>query len=151
MDKFLQEYEENWSSVDQRLIRLDHDARQPYLAMEADGPASTKTRKRTEGAATAVEAMDEDSCTAQKVQDGPKTSTCFGMMAEPPDLPCRDDVVVESGDAVPKSCLPSFKMRITTVAGGLLPTGKTSTATTTFIESHLRLYATGEMNPKEKN
>ena len=95
--------------------------------------------------------MDEDSCTAQKVQDGPKTSTCFGMMAEPPDLPCRDDVVVESGDAAPKSCLPSLKMRITTVAGGLLPTGKTSTATTTFIESHLRLYATGEMNPKEKN
>ena len=44
MDKFLQEYEENWSSVDQRLIRLDHDARQPHLAMEADGPANTKTR-----------------------------------------------------------------------------------------------------------
>ena len=136
--------------MDQRLTRLEHDAWQPRLIMEADGPANTKTRERTKGTATAAEEMNGDSCTAQKVQDGPKTSTCFGMMAEPPDLHCRDDVVVESGDATPKSCLPSLKMRTTTAAGGLLPTGKTSTATTTFNESPLRFYATEETNPKEK-
>ena len=63
--------------------------------MEADGPADTKTRERTEGAAAAVQAVHGDSCTAeQKVQDGPKTSISFGMMAEPPDLPCREDVLV---------------------------------------------------------
>ena len=33
---------------------LEHDARQPRLAMEADGPANTKTRERTEGATKAV-------------------------------------------------------------------------------------------------
>ena len=54
----------------QRAASLEHDARQPRLVMEADGPANTKTRGRTEGAATVVQAMLEDSCTAQKVQDG---------------------------------------------------------------------------------
>ena len=68
------------------------------------------------------------------------------MMAEPPDLPCREDVLVEDGAAAPKSCL---EMR-TTAAGGLLPTGEVSTATkTTFNKSTLRLYATEEMNSKD--
>ena len=40
--------------LEQHLISLEQDARQPRLAMEADGPANTKTRERTEGAATAV-------------------------------------------------------------------------------------------------
>ena len=40
--------------MDQRLTSLEQDARQPRLAMEADGLADTKTRERTEGAATAV-------------------------------------------------------------------------------------------------
>ena len=48
----------------QRLASLEHDARQPRLAMEADGPADTKTRERTEGAATAVQAMHGDSFSA---------------------------------------------------------------------------------------
>ena len=120
--------------------------------MEADGPANTKTREHTEGATTAVQAMHGDSFSACRVDPGPKTnSTSFGMMAEPPALPCRDDVVVESGDAAPKSCLPSLEMHTTTAAGGLLPTGKTSTATTTFNESPLRLYASEETNSKEAN
>ena len=38
----------------QRAASLEHDARQPRLAMEADGPANTNTRERTEGAAKAV-------------------------------------------------------------------------------------------------
>ena len=94
-----------------------------------DRPANTKTRERTEGAATAVQAMHGDSCTAQKVQDGPKTSISFGVKAEPPDLPCREDVLVEDGAAAPKSCLSSLEMRTTTATGGLIPTGKISTAT----------------------
>ena len=38
----------------QRVPSLEQDARQLRLAMEADGPANTKTCERTEGAATAV-------------------------------------------------------------------------------------------------
>ena len=120
--------------------------------MEADGPENTKTQERTEGAATAVQAIRGGSCTtAQRVQDGPMiNSTCFGMMAEPPAIPCRDDVVVESGDAAPESCLPSMEMRTTTAAGGLASTGEASTATrTTSNELLLRFYAIEEMNPEE--
>ena len=131
---------------------LEHEARQPRLAMEADGSANTKTRERTEGTTTAVQAMHGDSCTtAQKVQDGPKTSISFGVRAEPPDLPCREDVLVEDGATSPESCLPSLEMRSSTVAGGLVPTGEASTATeTTPNEPLFRLYATEETNPKEK-
>ena len=146
-------YEDRENMLNQRLTRLEHEVRQPRLAMEADGPVNTKTRERTEDTATAVQAIHGDSCTiAQKVQDGPTTSISFGVKAEPPDLPCRDDVLVEGGDAAPTSCLPSLKMRTTTAAGGLVPTGKTSTATeTTSNEPLLRFYATEETNPKEKN
>ena len=49
-------------ATDQREISLEQDARQPRLAMEADEPANTKNRKRTEDAAiTAVQAIHEDS------------------------------------------------------------------------------------------
>ena len=88
----------------QRAVSLEHDARQQYLAMEADGPTNTKTRERTEGATTAVQAMRRDSFFARRVEPGPKlNSTSIGMMAESPALPCRDDVLVEDGDALPKS------------------------------------------------
>ena len=71
--------------------------------MEADKTANTKTRERTEGATTAVHAMRGNSFSARLVEPGPNTSsTSFGVKAEPPALPCRDDVVVESGDAAPK-------------------------------------------------
>ena len=84
-----------------------------------------------------------DSFSACRGYPGPKSnSNSFGMMAKPPALPCRDDVIVESGDAAPKSCLPPLEMRTTTAAGGLLSTGKTSTATTTLNESSLWLYTT---------
>ena len=133
--------------MDQRLTRLEHDARPPRLAMETDGLANTKTRERMEGAASAGHAMHRIRFSACRVHLGLKTnSTSFGMMAEPLALPRRDDIVVESGDAAPKSCLPSLKMHTTTAAGGLLPAGKTSTAATTFNESPLRLYATKETN-----
>ena len=88
--------------LEQHLLSQEHGARQPRLAMETDGPANTKTQERTEGAATAVQAMRGNSCTTeQKIQDGPKTSISFGMMAKPPDLPCREDVLVEEGATSP--------------------------------------------------
>ena len=131
-DRWNRKLDEMTRGISQRAASLEHDARQPRLAMEADGPANTKTRERTEGADTAVQAMRGDSFSARRIELGPKSnSTSFGMKAEPPALPCRDDVVVESGDAAPKSWLPSLEMRTTTAAGGLLLTGKTSTATET--------------------
>ena len=149
---------------DQLALRLEQDARQPRFTMEVDGPANTKTRERTEGAATAVQAMRGDSFSARRVEPGPNTnSTSFGVKAEPPALPCRDDVVVESGDAAPKSCLPSLEMRSPTAAGGLVPTGEASTPTdtsstatgTNFNQPPLRFYTTEETdleaNSKETN
>ena len=149
----IQEYVEGLRSMEQRVERLKPSARQPRLAIEADGSANTKTRERTEGAATAVQVMHGDSCSATRVDPGPKTnSTSFGMMVEPPNLPFRDDVLVENDAASPKSCLPSLEMRTTTAAGGLLPTGETSTATKiTFNKPALRFYSTEETNPKEKH
>ena len=147
----LDEISDETRVVDEHVTSLEHGDRQPRLAMRADGHANTKTQERTEGATTAVQAMRGDSCTTkEKVQDGPKTSITFGMEAEPPDLPCRDDVLVEGGDAAPRSCLPSLEMRSPTAAVGLVPTGEASTATeTTSKEPLLWFYATEEMNPEE--
>ena len=112
--------------LEQHLLSQEQDARQPRLAMEeADGHTNTKTQERTEGATKAVQAMRGDSCTAeQKVQDGPKASITFGVEAEPPNLPCRENILVEDGATAPKSRLPSLEMRTTTAAGGLVSTGK---------------------------
>ena len=127
-------------ATDQREASLEQDARQPRLAMEADGTANTKTRERTESTATAVQAMYGGSCFSCRVDPGPKTnSTSFGVMAELPDLPCRKDVLVEDGAAAPESCLPSLEIRSPTAAGGLLTTGKASIATkTTFNKSPIQ-------------
>ena len=152
-DRKLGEISDETRVMDQHVTSLEDGARQPRLAMEADGPANTKTRERTEGAATAVQAMRGDSFSARRVEPGPSTnSTSFGVKAEAPALPCRDDVVVESGDAAPKSCLPSLEMRSSTAAGGLVPTGEASTATdtsskateTNFNQPPLRVYTTEE-------
>ena len=72
-DRKLDEMAEDGRNMNQRLRRLEHDARQPRLAMVADGQVNTKTRERTEGAATAVQAKHGDSCTVQRVQDGPRS------------------------------------------------------------------------------
>ena len=125
--------------------------------MEADGLANTTTRERTEGAATAVQAMRGDSFSARRFKPGPNiNSSSFGVKADPPALPCRDDVMVEGGDAAPKSCLPSLEMRSLTAAGGLVPTGEASTATeTNFNQTSLRFHSTeetdSEANSKEAN
>ena len=135
--------------MDQHVTSLEHGARQPRLAMEADRQADTKTRERTEGAATAVQAMRGDGYSARRVEPGPNTnSTSFGVKAEPPALPCRDDVV-ESGNAASESCLPSLEMRSSPAAGGLVPPGEASTASETASnEPLLRFYETEEMNPE---
>ena len=64
--------------VDQRVPNLEQDARQPRLSMEADGPADIKTRERTEGATTVVQAMHGNSCSANRVDPTPMCSTSFG-------------------------------------------------------------------------
>ena len=133
--------------LEQHLLSQEQDARQPRLAMEeAVGHANTKTQERMEDVTKAVQAIHGDSCTAeQRVQDRTKTSITFGVEAEPPDLPCREDVLVEDGATAPKLCLPSLEMRTTTAAGGLVPTGKTSTATeTNFNQPPLRFCSTEE-------
>ena len=129
-DRKLNEMAESWRSLDQHVASQEHDARQPRLAREADGPANTKTHDHTEGTATAVQAKHGDSCSATRVDPGLKTnSTSFDKKAEPPALLCMGDVLVENGDAPPKSWFPSLKMRSPSGAGGLHSTGETSTAT----------------------
>ena len=121
--------------------------------MEADGPTDTKTRERTEGAATAVQAMRGDGFSARWVEPGPNTnSTSFGVKAEPPALPCMDDVVVESGNAASESCLPSLEMRSSTATGGLVPTGEASTAKeTNSNQPPLRFCSTEKTDHLEAN
>ena len=146
-DKTLDVMAEDMRVMDQRASSLEQDARQPRRAMVVDGQADTKPRERTEG--SAVQAMHGDSCSAIRVDRDPVCSTSFGGdSTEPPALPCsEDDALVGKGAAVPKSCLPPLEMRTTSAAGGLLPTGKTSTATkTTFDHPILWFCLTEETN-----
>ena len=97
----------------QRLESLEQSARQPRLVEEADVQADKKTRERTEGASTVVQAIHGDSCSANRVDPDPMYSTSFGGDSTgPPALPySRDDALVGNGAAVPKSCLSSLEMR----------------------------------------
>ena len=153
-NKKLDEISDEIRKIDQHVTRLEHEARQPRLAMEADGPAdTTKTRERTEGAATAVQAMRGDGFSARRVEPGPNTnSTSFGVKAGPPALPCRDDSVVESSAAAFESCLPSIEMRPSTASGGLVPTGEVSKASeTTSNQPPPRFCSTEETDLEAKN
>ena len=134
--KALKEIKEDLRSMDQRLTGLEHDARQPRLAMEVDGQADTKTRERTGGAVTAVQAMHGDSCSANRVDPDPMCSTSSGDdCTGPPALLCsREDALVNNGAAVPKSCLSPLEMRLPIATGGLLPAGETSTARKTTLD-----------------
>ena len=89
-------------------------------------PSDKKTRERTEGAATAVQAKHGNSCSANWIDPDPKSSTSFGDDSTgPPALFCsRDEALVGNGAAAPKSC--RFPLG---ASGGLLPAGTTSTAT----------------------
>ena len=141
-------------ATDQREAGQEQDARQPRLAMESDRPANTKTRERTEGAATAVQAMRGNSCSVDRVDLDPMCSTRSGDdCTGPPAPPCSgENALVDNRAAASKSCLLSMEMHSPTAAGGLVPTGKTPTATkTTYNETILQLYATDVTNPKEKH
>ncbi|CAN0038774.1 unnamed protein product, partial [Ascophyllum nodosum] len=110
----LDELTENLRVTDQRVASLDQDTWQLRLAMEVDVPADTKPRERTESAAKAVQAINGDSFSANRVDPDPMCSTSFGVKAEPPALPYRDDALVENGAAAPKSCLSPLEMRTIT-------------------------------------
>ena len=132
-------------ATEKRSASLKQDAQQPRLTMEADVAAAMKTSEGTEGAAAAVEAKHGDICSARRVQVGPNSSTSFGVKAETPALPCRDDVLVENGAAAPKPCLSPLEMHTPRAAGGLLPAGKASTTTRiTFYQPRLRFCPTEE-------
>ena len=104
-DRKLDELVEVMTAREQRLAGQEQDARQPRLAMEADGPSDTKTRERIEGAAKVVQAMHGDGFSANRVDPDPMCSISFGMKAERPALPCRDVVLIDNDAAVPKLCL----------------------------------------------
>ena len=154
MDTYFDRLDKEMRKMDQHVTRLEHEARQPRLAMEADGPAdTTKTREHTESAATAVQAMRGDCFSARRVEPGPTTnSTRFGVKDGPPALPCRDDSVVESGAAAFESCFPSIEMHSSTAAGGLVPTGEASKASeTTSNQPLLRFCSTEKTNLEANN
>ena len=136
MGKAFGEFEEDLRSIDQRLASLEQDARQPRPTMEADVPINKKTRERTEGNATAVQAKHGDSCSADRANPDQKSSTSFGDdFTGPPALPrSKDDVLVGKSAAEPKSCSSPLEMRTPTAAGGLLPAGITFTATRTAFD-----------------
>ena len=137
--------------LDQYVASLEHDAWQPRLAMEADGPANIKTHERTEGATTAVQAMHGDSCSADWVDPDPMCSTSFGDDSTGPSAPpCSGEkALVDNGAAAPKSFLLSLEMRSPTAAGDLLAAGEASTTSKiTFNQSPFRLYSAEETNLK---
>ena len=84
-DKKLDEISDEMRKMDEHVTRLEDGARQPCLAMQADGQANTKTRERTEGAATAIQAMRGDGFSVRWLESGPNTnSTSFGVKANLP-------------------------------------------------------------------
>ena len=89
----------DWRNIHHHLRSLEQDARQPRLAMEADEPADTKTCERTKGAATAVQAMHRNSCSATRVDPDPMCSTSFGDDCTGPPAPsCSgEDALVDNG------------------------------------------------------
>ena len=144
-DRKMDELAEEIRATDQRLVGLEQDARQPRFTMEGDVPADKKTRERTEGAATAIQAKHGDSCSPNRVDPNPMCCTSFGDDSTGPlALPCsRDDVLVGNDAAVPKSYLSSLEMRSPTAASRLLPASKASkTAKMTFYQPRLRFYPT---------
>ena len=65
--EILREPKKDLRSLGQRLAGLEQDAWQPRPAMEEDGLENTKTRERTEDAATAVQAVHGDRFSAEMI------------------------------------------------------------------------------------
>ena len=100
-DSKLDELMENMRCTRQRLVGLEHEARQPRLAMEADVKPDTKPCKRADDA-TADQGKINDSCSVKRVHARPTSSTNFVMPVELLALPGRDDFLVAKGTEVPK-------------------------------------------------
>ena len=144
-DRWDNQLDEISDEMNKRLTRLEHETRQPRLAIEADGPADKDSRghggPRNSSTSNAWGWLFcTPGCTPPKHQ-----LDQFGVKAEPPALPCKDDSVVGCSATVSESCLPSSEMRSSIAAGGLVPTGEASTASeTTLNEPPLRFYPTEE-------
>ena len=108
--------------------------------MEADVKSHTKIRKRTENAAV-DQAKHVDKSSSARVNAVPTCSTSFGIKAEPPTHPLRDDALVDKGAAAPKPHLSPVEMRTLTAAGGLLPAGTASSVMRTIFPRPLFLEA----------
>ena len=125
------EYPKN---TNQRLAGLEHGARQPRLATEADLEADKMNRKRTEGAAAADRAKHIwDTYFARRVDDDPTSLTIFDKIAELPMAPekCIGDALVNKGA---KPHLPPVEVRmLSSATGGLLPAGTASIAIRTIL------------------
>ena len=147
----LDELGDEMRAIEQRSASLEHVDRQPGLAMEANVPADKKTRERTEGAASTVQAKYGDSCSANRVDPDPTCLNSFGDDSTgPPALPCsRDDALVGNGAAAPHVSHPC-EIRSSTAADGLLPAGKPFTTTRiTFYQPRLRFCPTEETDSEK--
>ena len=132
----------------QRLIGLEHDARQPRLTMEADVPSDSKTCERVEGTAAAVQAEHGDSCSANQVNPDLMCLISFSDdSTRPPTLLCsRDDALVGNGAAAPKSYLSPLHIGTPKAAGGLLLAIIASTATRTTFDQPPLWFCPAEKN-----
>ena len=112
--------------------------------MEADVKPDTKTHKRMEDAAADRVKHGDSSSAKKRVDAGPTSLTSFGMIAEPPALPCWDGALVDKNAEAPKPCLLPVEMRTPPGAAGLLPTGTASTAMRTIFSRPLPSWTLGE-------
>ena len=93
-------------ATNQRLADLEHEARQPRLATEADVEPDTETRKRMEDAA-ADRAKHGDKSSSTRVDHNPIRLISFGDDTTEPPVPERSirDALVDEGAEAPKPCL----------------------------------------------
>ncbi|CAM9095002.1 unnamed protein product [Ascophyllum nodosum] len=78
LDEAFDEATEVMRKARQRLAGLEQDARRSRLSMEADVSADRKTRKRTEGAASADRAKHIGDSSSAQVDPDPMCLTSFG-------------------------------------------------------------------------
>ena len=135
-------------ATNKRLAGLEHEARRPCLATEANVEPDTRTRKRTEGASAADRVMNGDSSFA-RVDFVSTSLTSFGMIAEPP-APEKSigDALVDKDAEELKPCLLPVEMRTPTAAGGLLPAGTASTGMRTIFSRLQSSWTLGDMTKK---
>ena len=131
-DKQFDEVTEKMRATNPRFAELEHEARQPRLAMEGDVTPGTKIRKRTENAAV-DQVMNGSKSSSVRVDLDPMCLTSFDDDSiELPAVPCGVDTLGDKGTEAPKPCLSPVEMRTLIATGSLLPAGTASTATRTI-------------------